>query len=145
MAIYQIANFLLHCNDWLEIDRERIDQFAACTDDYQCIHVDEARAAKSPFGRTIAHGFLLLSLVNFFRCKGNFIPETTKMSVNYGLNRVWFLAPVAVGSRIRDRAVLSGVERRSKGRVLVTVTHTLEIENEEKPACVADVLSLFYV
>jgi len=67
------------------------------------------------------------------------------MSVNYGLNRVWFLAPVAVGSRIRDRAVLSGVERRSKGRVLVTVTHTLEIENEEKPACVADVLSLFYV
>ena len=133
------------CSDWLEIDQERIDQFAACTGDHQWIHVDETQAADGPFGRTIAHGFLLLSLVNFFRGDGDFIPQGIRMSVNYGLNRVRFLTPVTVGSRIRDRAVLSGVERKSEGRILVTVTHTLEIENKEKPACVADVLSLFYV
>jgi len=133
------------CSDWLEIDQERIDRFAVCTGDHQWIHVDETRAADGPFGRTIAHGFLLLSLVNFFRGDGDFIPEGIRMSVNYGLNRVRFLTPVTVGSRIRDRAVLSGVERKSKERVLVTVTHTLEIENEEKPACVADVLSLLYL
>ena len=132
------------CSDWLEIDQERVDQFAACTGDHQWIHVDEARAAKGPYERTIAHGFLLLSLVNFFRGKGDFISEGIKMSVNYGLNRVRFLTPVTVGSRIRDRAVLTEVEKKSSNRVLVTVTHTFEIEGEDKPACVAEVLSLVY-
>jgi len=132
------------CSDWLEIDQERVDQFAACTGDHQWIHVDEARAAEGPYERTIAHGFLLLSLVNFFRGESDFISEDIKMSVNYGLNRVRFLTPVMVGSRIRDRAVLTEVEKKSSNRVLVTVTHTFEIEGEDKPACVAEVLSLVY-
>jgi acyl dehydratase len=135
----------IFCTRWLEIDQERIDRFAACTGDHQWIHVDETKAAKGPFGRTIAQGFLLLSLVNFFREQGDFIPEGIKMSVNYGVNRVRFLTPVQVGSKIRDRGVLTGVERKTGNRVLVTVTHTIEIEGEVKPACVADVLSLFYM
>lgn len=133
----------IFCSDWLGIDQDRIDRFAACTGDHQWIHVDVARASEGPFGRTIAHGFLLLSLINFFRDDENFVPEGTKMSVNYGLNRVRFLHPVTVGSRIRDRAVLTGVERKADGRLLVTVTHTIEIEGEPRPACVAEVLSLF--
>ncbi len=132
------------CSDWLTIDQEHIDQFASCTGDHQWIHVDEIRAAKGPFGRTIAQGFLLLSLVNFFRDKSDFFSEDIKMSVNYGLNRVRFLKPVPVGSRIRDRAVLTGVERKQDNKVLITVTHTLEIEGDQRPVCVADVLSLFH-
>ena len=133
------------CSDWLKIDQKRIDQFADCTGDHQWIHVDETRAAEGPFGRTIVHGFLLLSFINFFRDNGTFVHEGIRMSVNYGLNRVRFLNPVPVGSRIRDRAVLTGVERKPDNRVLVTVTHTIEIEGERRPACVADVLSLFHI
>jgi acyl dehydratase len=132
------------CSDWIEIQQERIDRFAACTGDYQWIHTDQTRAALGPFGRTIAQGFLLLSMVNFFREQGDFVPEGIKMSVNYGMNKVRFITPVTTGSKIRDRVVLTCIEHKSDNRILVTLTHTIEIKGQDKPACVAEVLSLFY-
>ncbi len=132
------------CSGWLEIRQERIDQFSDCTGDHQWIHTDTTRAALGPFGSTIAPGFLILSMVNLFREEGDFIPEGIKISVNYGLNKVRFITPVLTGSKIRDRVVLTGIEKKSENCILVTLTHKIEIEDQDKPACVAEVLSLFY-
>jgi len=129
-------------SEWLEIDQQRIDQFAEATGDHQWIHVDPRRAATGPFGRTIAHGYLTLSLANLF------LPEVmqvdnTSMGVNYGCEKVRFPAPVPVGSRVRGGGEIVGAEE-VKGGVQVVVRMTIEVEGSERPACVVDTISRFF-
>lgn len=132
-------------SDWFPVTQERIDAFAAATEDRQWIHVDPERAARSPLGGTVAHGFLLLSLVTFFNSKNDVFAGRFRMAVNYGLDRVRFPHPVRAGSRVRNRAVLKKIEKRGFRRVLVTVENTLEVEGADKPAMVADVLALIFL
>lgn len=132
-------------SDWKKIDQDQINRFADATGDYQWIHVDTEKAAHGPFGTTIAHGFLTLSHIPFFAYKGAIVPEGTKMTINYGLDKVRFLSPVPVDSQIRDRIVLSRVEESKGGRILLATTHTIEIEGQEKPACIAESLSMAFV
>lgn len=134
----------LGVTDWFQMDQERIDKFADCTLDHQWIHVDKEAAAKGPFGKTIAHGYLVVSLLSNFAAEHALLPEGTMMAINYGMNKLRLINPVACDARIRDRIVLSQVEEKNNGRVLVTTTHTIEIEGEDKPACVAEVLSMFF-
>ena len=129
-------------SDWFVVTQERIDAFAAATEDRQWIHVDPERAARSPLGGTVAHGFLLLSLVPFFNFQNEVFTGRFRMAVNYGLDRVRFPHSVRAGSRVRNRAVLKKIEKRGFRRVLVTVENTLEVEGAAKPAMVADVLGL---
>jgi acyl dehydratase len=131
-------------SDWILIDQERINRFADVTEDHQWIHVDIERAKKGPFGGPIGHGFLTLSLLPAFGVSAKYVPANLKMAVNYGLNKVRFLNPVPAGSRVRSRMVLSALEEKQPGRVLMTTTHTIEIEGQEKPACIAETLSLFF-
>jgi acyl dehydratase len=132
-------------SDWFVVTQERIDAFAAATEDRQWIHVDPERAAKSPLGGTVAHGFLLLSLVPFFNYSNEVFAGRFRMIVNYGLDRVRFPSPVRAGSRVRNRAVLKKIEKRGFRKVLVTIENTVEAEGAEKPAMVADVLALIYL
>ncbi|MBI4832464.1 MAG: MaoC family dehydratase [Candidatus Lindowbacteria bacterium] len=134
----------LGVSDWLQIDQSRINQFADCTMDHQWIHVNEEAAAKGPFGKTIAHGYLTVSLLPHFSSSLSVIPEGTMMAITYGMNKLRFINPVPVGSRIRDRMTLSNVEEKGGGKILVTTTHTVEIEGKDKPACVAETLSMFF-
>jgi acyl dehydratase len=128
---------------WLAIEQGLIDRFADCTGDRQWIHVDVERARReSPLGSTIAHGYLLLGLVARFAFELGIFPRGAREVLNYGLDRVRFLAPVKAGGRVRDRVVLLGVDEKGPGRVLLKVRHTLEIEGEEKPAMVAESLAL---
>jgi acyl dehydratase len=127
---------------WLEIRQERIDGFADATGDHQWIHVDPERAKAGPFGKTIAHGYLTLSLVNCF------LPEIVEvrgisMGVNYGCDKVRFPAPVPVGSRVRGVGQLVAAEEVKGGAVQATVRVTVEIEGSERPACVVDTISRF--
>ncbi len=130
-------------SDWLAVTQERVDAFAACTEDRQWIHVDRERAAKGPLGGTVAHGFLLLSLLPHFLAQSAPFRKSFRMAVNYGLNRVRFVTPVRTGVRVRNRAVLKGVERRGFRRMLATIENTIEIEAEGRPAAVAELLVLF--
>ena len=138
-----------HLGDWLSINQERIDQFAEATDDHQWIHVDPEKAKQqSPYGTTIAHGYLTLSLIVTLSKTKQSDDETTKieglkMAINYGLNKVRFPAPVKVGDRIRARTVLKEVEVVKDCLQLIKVV-TIEIENCEKPACVAETVSRLY-
>jgi acyl dehydratase len=127
---------------WREIDQQRVDLFADATDDAQWIHVDPERAAQGPFGTTIAHGFLTLSLV--VPLFGEALPplEGYSLTVNYGLNRVRFTSPVPVGSRIRGRFRVEGVEPVAGG-VQATVAATIEREGQEKPVCIAEAVFRF--
>ena len=129
-------------SDWLEITQARIDEFARATDDPQWIHTDPVRAAEGPFGATIAHGFLTLSLVVPFFEQAMPAVEGYRLTLNYGLNRVRFTAPVPSATRIRGRFRIEGVEEVSGGEQL-TVAVTIEREGEEKPACVAEALFRF--
>lgn len=131
-------------SDWLKIEQDRINAFADCTGDHQWIHVNPELAKKGPFGTTIAHGYLTLSLLVQLSGGMKVLPAGTKMAINYGLNKVRFLTPVKVGSRIRNRAVLKAVEDKGGGRILFTTENTVEIEGEEKPALVAETLSMFF-
>jgi acyl dehydratase len=129
-------------SDWLTIDQDRIDLFADATGDHQWIHVDPERAKSGPFGATIAHGYLTMSLVNLF------LPQIVevrgiKMGVNYGADRLRFPAPVPVGSRIRGGGELVKVEEVGGGAVQATVRITVEIEGGQRPACVVDTISRF--
>jgi acyl dehydratase len=130
-------------SDWVSIDQARVNLFADATDDHQWIHVDVEQAKQGSFGGTIAHGFLILSLTPLFSSSGKYLPEGMKMVLNYGLGKVRFIAPVPVGSRVRSKMTISGVEEKDGGRLLVTTTHTIEIEGQEKPACVAETLAMF--
>lgn len=134
----------LGVSDWLTIDQERINAFADATDDHQFIHVDEAAAAQTPFGSTIAHGFLTLSLVVPLMTEVLPVPEGTVMAINYGTDKVRFLEPVKVGSRIRTRSVLKDVSDKGGGRWLVKVEATTEVEGSDKPAMVAEALTMFF-
>ena len=129
-------------SSWLSIDQARIDVFAEATEDRQFIHVDPAAAAQTPFGGAIAHGFLTLSLLSRMGAEAMLIPEGIKMAVNYGLDRVRFLAPVRSGKRVRGRFVLDSVEEKARGQVLLRHTVTVEIEGETKPAMTAIWLGL---
>lgn len=132
----------LGVSDWLLIDQKRIDQFAEATDDHQWIHVDPERAAEGPFGTTIAHGYLTLSLAS------RFLPELisadVKMGVNYGCNKVRFPTPVKVGARIRGRGEVLDVSQLDDNLLQAVIRLTVEIEGEDKPACVAETVSRYY-
>lgn len=133
----------LGASDWLAIDQARIDTFADATGDHQWIHVDPVRAKEGPFGRTIAHGYLTLSLVNLF------LPQIlevrgTSMGVNVGADRLRFPAPVPVDSRVRGRGEVLEAEETKDGGIQVKVRVTVEVEGGERPACVVDTISRFY-
>ena len=106
-------------SDWLTVDQARIDAFAEATEDRQFIHTDPSAAAQTPFGGTIAHGFLSLSLLSRMGAEAMLIPDSIKMAVNYGMDRVRFLAPVRAGKRVRGRVVLDSVEEKTPGQVLM--------------------------
>jgi acyl dehydratase len=133
----------LDASEWLTIDQARIDAFADCTGDHQWIHVDPVRAKDGPFGATIAHGYLTLSLVNLF------LPQMIEVrrfsaGVNVGLDKTRFLAPVLVGSRIRGLGEIVKVEEVKAGAIQSTVRVTIEIEGSEKPACIIDTISRYF-
>ncbi|MFW5417164.1 MaoC family dehydratase [Nocardiopsis sp. CNT-189] len=127
--------------DWLTVTQDRIDAFADATGDHQWIHVDRERAASGPFGTTIAHGYLSLSLLAYFGPQVFTLEKAPSMGINYGLNKVRFLQPVAEGSRVRDAVRLVEAKETGKG-LLFTMAHTVEIEGAERPALVAEALSL---
>ena len=129
-------------SDWIEVSQDRITDFADATEDRQFIHVDPEAAAHTPFGGTIAHGFLSLSLLSRMGADVMLVPETTKMAVNYGLDRVRFLNPVKAGKRVRGRFVLKDMKGKAPGQILMTFGVTVEIEGEDKPALLADWLGL---
>lgn len=129
--------------DWMTVDQERIDTFADATGDHQWIHIDPARAEDGPFGTTIAHGFLTLSLLSVL-VKDVYSVEGVKMGVNYGLNKVRFTSPVAVGSKVRANVELVEVSDVTGG-VQLTTKVTVEIEGSERPALVAEWLTRQYV
>jgi len=129
---------------WVLVDQERISAFAEATEDRQFIHVDPQAAARTPFGGTIAHGFLTLSLLSRMAAEAILIADTTRMIVNYGLDRVRFLAPVRAGTRIRGRFTLDGVEEKAPGQILLRHVVTVEIEGEDKPALLAVWLTLLF-
>lgn len=130
---------------WLTVDQPRIDAFADATEDRQFIHLDPVAAAQTPFGGTIAHGFLTLSLLSRMAADAMLLPDSLKMVVNYGLDRVRFLAPVRSGRRIRGRFVLDSVEEKAPGQVLMRHVVTVEIEGEDKPALAAVWLTLLII
>lgn len=132
-------------SDWLLIDQERINRFADATDDHQFIHVDPEKAAETPFGSTIAHGFLSLSILPHFLSQIMPIPDGIVMGINYGTDRVRFSQPVKVDTRVRARARIEKVNAKSGGQFMVKTRVTLEIENRQRPAVVADILSLYVV
>lgn len=140
-GIDQIAVGDLGITDWLLVDQERVNTFADATGDHQWIHVDTERAADGPFGGTIAHGLLTLSLLPQFQFQLIRV-DNIAMGINYGYNKIRFLNPVRVGSRLRARAEVTNVEQKP-GAVDVTILTTVEIEGADKPACVAESISRY--
>ncbi len=128
--------------DWMEITQDRINMFADATEDHQFIHVDPEAAKLTPFGTTIAHGFLTLSLSPVFSAQ-LFQVADVKMGVNYGVNKVRFINPVKVGSRVRGKGKIIELGTAAGG-TQITFELTVEIEGEEKPACIAETISLIY-
>ena len=141
-TIHELVGQELGVSAWQTIDQNRIDQFAECTGDRQWVHVDPERAKKGPFGTTVAHGFLTLSLVastglEVFEGKMSFAGF-----LNYGLDKVRFINPVKVDAKVRNRIKLVAVEAKGPGRTLLTTENTIEIEGEEKPALIAMALGM---
>ena len=132
----------LGVSDWIKIEQDRINQFADVTEDHQFIHVNPEAAKMTPFGGTIAHGFLTLSLLAKFAEQGSIVVEGVKMGVNYGFEKVRFLAPVKVGKRVRGHFKLKAAEEKRPGQHLLTYEVSVEIEGEEKPALIADWLGM---
>ena len=132
-------------SDWILVDQARIDTFAKVTEDYQFIHIDPVAAAQTPFGTTIAHGYLTLSLCSAFGYQAMPAIEGARMGVNYGLNKVRFMAPVKSGSRVRGRFTLSAIEPRGDSGFQSTVQVIVEIDGEAKPALAAEWLTLTYL
>ncbi|GAA4283501.1 3-hydroxyacyl-thioester dehydratase HtdZ [Brevibacterium daeguense] len=127
-------------SSWVTIDQEMINLFADATGDHQWIHIDEERAKAGPFGSTIAHGFLTLSLLPRLGAEVMDV-SGMKMKINYGLNKVRFPKPVPAGSKVRDVVSLKEVERKSSG-VQVVMNHVIEIEGSDRPACIAEAVTL---
>jgi acyl dehydratase len=132
-------------SSWIAIDQARIDAFADTTEDRQFIHVDPEAAGRTQFGGTVAHGFLSLSLLSRMGVEARLLPEELKMVVNYGLDRVRFLAPVRSGKRVRGRFTLDSIEEKAAGQLLMRHQATIEIEGEDKPALTALWLTLIMV
>jgi acyl dehydratase len=129
--------------EWLEIDQNRINTFAEATGDHQWIHVDEAKAKDGPYGATIAHGYLTVSLVNYF------LPQLLdvqgiSMGVNYGVDKIRFPAAVPVGSKIRGKGTLTSIEETKDGGIQSKVTVTIEIDGSDRPACIVETISRYY-
>jgi acyl dehydratase len=142
-TVHEFVGRELGVSDWITVDQESINKFADCTGDHQWIHVDVERSKEeSPYGTTIAHGFLTLSLLAQLQYAVGIVPPDVAQAVNFGLDRVRFIAPVKSGSRIRDRVVLVSAEEKGEGRMLIKTQNTIEIEGEEKPAMVAEALAL---
>jgi len=132
-------------SDWIEIDQARIDAFAEITEDRQFIHVDPDAAARTPFGGTVAHGFLTLSLLSRMAADAMTVPAGARMGVNYGFEKVRFLAPVRSGKRVRGRFRLDRAEEKRPGQWQFTNQVTVEIEAEDKPALIADWIGLIFL
>jgi acyl dehydratase len=139
-----LAGEHLGTSDWVTVEQKHVDQFAEATGDHQWIHVDPERAAQGPFGGTIAHGFLSLSLLPVLVGQVYKI-DGTRMGINYGLNKVRFTSPVPVGSKVRAQVTLANVERTKDGAVQLTTSITVELEGAERPALVAEWLTRQYV
>jgi len=135
----------LGVSEWFVMTQDRIDVFADCTEDRQWIHVDRERAAQGPFKSTVAHGFLVLSLLPHWLALLPLFQTKFRAVVNYGLDRVRFVNSVKPGDRIRGRAVLRAVERKGLSRLLAKIECTVEIEGSEKPALVSESLALFFL
>jgi acyl dehydratase len=132
----------LEPGEWFEIGQERINEFAECTEDRQFIHIDEERAKDTPFGGTIAHGFLTLSMLSHIATQNGISPEGVVMGINYGFDKVRFLAPVRAGKRVRANVDILDITEKDGGRYLIKQGITVEIEGEETPALVAEWLSM---
>ena len=132
-------------SDWITVDQLRIQAFADATEDHQFIHIDPDAAAHTPFGGTIAHGFLTLSLLSRMAADVMLAPGNLKMAVNYGFDRVRFIAPVRSGKRIRGQFTLDSLDDKAPGQLLMRHTVTVEIEGETKPALTAQWLGLLFV
>jgi acyl dehydratase len=133
----------LGLSEWVVVDQARIDAFAQCTGDRQWIHVDVERAKReSPYGGTIAHGYLTLSLLAALAIEIGLIPEDASAGLNYGLDKVRFMTPVKAGARVRNRVSLVSVEKKGGGRVIVKTMNELQIEGEAKPALIAETLAM---
>ena len=132
-------------SDWILVDQQAIDTFADVTGDHQFIHVDPEAAAKTPFGGTVAHGFLTLSLLSQMAAGVMLIPPTIKMAVNYGFEKVRFIAPVRSGKRVRGRFTLVSAEEKRPGQWQFLHHVTVEIEGEDKPALTADWIGMIFV
>ncbi|TMU98156.1 MULTISPECIES: MaoC family dehydratase [unclassified Streptomyces] len=147
MLVFESAEDLLSASgselgvsDWLLIDQERINRFADATGDHQWIHTDVSRAESGPFGATIAHGYLTLSLIPALASQ-NYRISGARMGINYGLNKVRFITPVRVGSRVRGRSELLSAETLEGGAAQVVWRTTIEVEGADRPACVAESVS----
>lgn len=141
--VIQSVNKELGASDWLLIDQDRINQFASATGDHQWIHVDPEKAKSGPYGATIAHGYLTLSLVNYFLPQIIQLKNLT-MGINYGVDKVRFPLPVKCGSKIRGVAKTMSVDAISEKAVQATIRVTVEIDGEVKPACIIDTISRYY-
>ncbi|MFT4613963.1 MAG: acyl dehydratase [Bacteroidia bacterium] len=129
-------------SEWIEVTQDRINTFADCTEDHQFIHVDEEAAKNTPFGGTIAHGFLTLSLLSKMAEGNGVVPENILMGLNYGFDKVRFLAPVRAGKRVRALAEIADIQQKDENRFLTKMAITVEIEGEETPALVAEWLTM---
>lgn len=133
----------LGVSEWVEVDQARIDAFADCTNDHQWIHVDVDRAAReSPFGGTVAHGFLTLSLLGGQLTRMGIVPDDAKAAVNCGLEKTRFLTPVKAGARVRNRVKVLAAEDKGEGRIMLRTENTMEIEGQARPALIAESLAL---
>jgi acyl dehydratase len=132
-------------SDWILVDQARIDAFAEVTEDRQFIHVDPEAAARTPFGGTIAHGFLTLTLLSRMAADVILVPDSLRMAVNYGFGKVRFIAPVRSGRRVRGRFTLVRAHEKRPGQWELLHNVTVEIEGEDKPALVADWIGLIFV
>ena len=134
----------LEPSEWIELSQQRINEFADCTEDHQFIHVDEVKAKETPFGGTIAHGFLTLSLLAGLIEKIGITPENTGMGMNYGFDKVRFLAPVKSGKRVRMVGEVLKVDQKDENRFLTTFSVSIEIEGEDTPALIAEFLLMSF-
>ena len=128
--------------EWIEVDQDRINTFADCTEDHQFIHVDEEKAKETPFGGTIAHGFLTLSLLSKMAEGNGIVPENIVMGLNYGFDKVRFLTPVRAGKRVRANAEIADVSTKDGSRFLIKQAISVEIEGEDNPALIAEWLTM---
>jgi len=141
----KLINRELDPSQWIEVTQERVNQFAEATNDFQFIHVDPEKAAQTPFGGPIAHGFLSLSLLSYLNAQTAVVPQNLAMGINYGSDKVRYLMPVRVGKRIRSKQKILEVNEKSPGQWLMKTAVTVEIEGEETPALVAEILSMLVV